>query len=105
MAVTRVRWKQPRGTKAAEAAYPFAKANLAATFEAAPQDLRFAFAVAAFADVLRGGDDAKGWSLAKIREAAHGAAGSDLDRAELLSLMDKAIALSQPAATTAAIAK
>jgi von Willebrand factor len=38
----------------------------AASFEAAATDLQFAFAVSAFADLLRGQDDAKRWSLEAI---------------------------------------
>ena len=107
IAVTRVRWKAPDGIKATEAAYGFDRANLAATFAGAPADLRFSFAVAAFADVLRGSEDARTWSLSDIRAIANGAsaAGSDVDRAdrsELVSLIDRAIKLSGPAKTAIA---
>ena len=57
---------------------------------AASPDLRFAFAVAAFADVLRGGAE---WSLGDIRALAQGAAGDDKDRIELVTLIDKARSL------------
>jgi len=62
----------------------------AATMADAAPDLRFAFAVAAFADVLRGGTDAKAWSLDAIRELAQGALGEASDRHELVGLVDKA---------------
>jgi hypothetical protein len=55
--------------------------------------MRFAFAVAAFADVLRGGEDARGWDLQAIRGIAADAAGTSEDRKELVSLIDKAITL------------
>jgi len=100
--VVRVRNKTPRGTTATEAAYPFAPTDLAASFEAAPTDLRFSFSVAAFADVLRGGTDAQAWSLKDIRAIAKGAAGADPDRAELVGLIDRAIALQPPAKTAIA---
>ena len=98
--VIRVRSKTPRGTRATEAAYPFAAPALAPSFAAASDDLRFSFAVAAFADVLRGGADAKTWSLKDIRAIAKEASGTDPDRAELVGLIDRAIAL-QPAPKTA----
>ena len=56
-------------------------------------DLRFAFAVAAFADVMRGGAAASGWKLSTIRALAAGAAGNDVSRKELVELIDKAIAV------------
>ncbi|MBV8761260.1 MAG: von Willebrand factor type A domain-containing protein [Deltaproteobacteria bacterium] len=103
--VVRVRHKQPEGTSAVEDA--FAMPAAATGFDAASQDLRFAFAVAAFADVMRGGAE---WPLDEVRGIAQGAAGDDKDRVELVSLIDKARAL-RPAAkvatpvTAAAIAK
>src|SRR5262249_55983181 len=94
IATTRVRWKEPHGTKATEAASGFDGAHLSRWFGGAPADLRFAFAVAAFADVLRGGEDARTWKLGDVRAIAQAAAGTDADRAELVSLVDRAIALS-----------
>jgi Ca-activated chloride channel family protein len=86
----RIRHKAPRGEKATEAAFPMV-GGAAASFANAPVDLRFAFAVAAFADVLRNGQDAEHWDLAKIRGYAHAAAGDDGDRKELVALIDRAI--------------
>ena len=88
-----IRHKTPRGETAAEATYPVAMSSASARFDAASADLRFAFAVAAFADVLRGGEDAAGWSLAEIRELAAGAAGDDDRRRELVALIDRAKSL------------
>lgn len=64
-----------------------------AAFANAPVDFRFAFAVAAFADVLRHGQDAEHWSLTQIRDLARIAAGVDADRKELVGLIEKAITL------------
>jgi len=86
----RIRHKQPRGEKATEAAFPMI-GGPAASFANAPADFRFAFAVAAFADVLRNGQDAEHWDLAKIRDYARAAAGDDDDRKELVALIDRAI--------------
>jgi len=49
--------------------------------------------VAAFADILRGGQDAEHWSLAQVRDLAAAASGNDGDRKELVGLIDKAIAI------------
>ncbi|MCE9576682.1 MAG: VWA domain-containing protein [Deltaproteobacteria bacterium] len=102
--VVRVRHKAPRGTTATEAVFKFDPANLASQFSAANDDMRFAFAVAAFGDVMRGGADARDWKLEEIRAIAHGAAGSDLDRAEFLKLVDRAIELKRGAGNLTAIA-
>jgi Ca-activated chloride channel family protein len=94
----RVRHKQPRGEKATEQVFAMA-AGPAASFANAPADLRFAFAVAAFADVLRHGQDAEHWSLAQIRDLARNASGDDADRKELVGLIEKAITLQGRAAS------
>jgi len=88
----RIRHKQPRGEKATEAAFAMPGRAMAA-FANAPADFRFAFAIAAFADVLRHGQDAEHWSLARIRDLAKAAAGDDDDRKELVGLIEKAITL------------
>jgi Ca-activated chloride channel family protein len=67
--------------------------SIAPSFAQATADMRFAFAVAAFADVMRGGDDAKGWDLQAVRDIAKGAAGTSDDRKELVDLIDRAITL------------
>ena len=64
--------------------------RLRRAFAAASPDFRFAFAVAAFADVMRGGET---WSLDDIRAVAAATAGAIKDREELVSLIDKARAL------------
>ncbi|HEY5920457.1 MAG TPA: von Willebrand factor type A domain-containing protein [Kofleriaceae bacterium] len=88
----RIRHKAPNGATATEAAFPMV-GGPAATFASASRDFRFAFAVAAFADVLRGGQDAEHWSLASIRTIANAAAGDQADRKELVALIDRAIAI------------
>jgi Ca-activated chloride channel family protein len=92
IASVRIRHKAPSSDKATEAAFPMV-GGPAASFASASADFRFAFAVAAFADSLRGGEDAEHWSLVQIRDAAKGAAGDREDRAELVKLVEKAIAL------------
>ena len=101
LATVRIRHKQPRGTEATEASYAFDPAHRAARFDAAPADLRFAFAAAAFADRLRGAEEAAAVSLADVAAIARGAAGADPDRLELVGLIDTAARL-QGAAVVAA---
>jgi len=98
--VVRIRHKAPDGEHAVEDTFPMAGAP-APSFEAASTDLRFAFAVAAFADVLRGAEDARAWSLAQIAEVARGATDGMADRTELVSLIERASALRGPSATVA----
>jgi Ca-activated chloride channel family protein len=93
LATVRVRHKAPRGETATEAAFPLAMTSIAPSFAQATADMRFAFAVAAFADVMRGGDDAKGWDLQAVRDIAKAAAGTSDDRKELVDLIDRAITL------------
>ncbi|HWU85709.1 MAG TPA: von Willebrand factor type A domain-containing protein, partial [Kofleriaceae bacterium] len=92
IATVRIRHKAPNSDRATEAGFPMV-GGPAATFASATADFRFAFAVAAFADVLRGGQDAEHWSLVQIRDLARAAAGDSEERHELLTLVDKAIAL------------
>jgi Ca-activated chloride channel family protein len=89
LGVVRIRHKQPEADHAVEDAFAM-QAPPATSFAAASPDLRFAFAVAAFADVMRGGAD---WSLTDIRALAKDAAGDDKDRNELVSLIDRARSL------------
>jgi len=98
--VLRIRHKAPEGDTATEKAFAMTT-PAAASFEAASADLRFAFAVAAFADVLRGADEAKGWSLDKIAAVAREASGDIGERAELVGLVEKARALRGSTSTVA----
>ena len=100
LGLVRIRHKAPEGTAATEATFAMTSAP-AASFESASADLRFAFAVAAFADVLRGADEAKGWSLDRIAQVARDAQGNDPDRAELIALIEKARSLRGTPATVA----
>ena len=88
----RIRHKAPNGEKATEAAFPMI-GGPAESFANSSVDFRFAFATAAFADVLRGGQDAEHWNLADIRDMAKGAAGDSEERRELVSLIEKAMTL------------
>lgn len=92
LGLVRIRHKAPEGEEAAENTYAMGSAP-AASFDAATGDLRFAYTVAAFADVLRGAEDAQKWSLDQIAATARATAGGDRDRLELVSLIEKAAKL------------
>ena len=96
----RIRHKAPNGDQATEAAFPMV-GGPSKTFHGASTDFRFAFAVAAFADVLRGGQDAEHWSLAQIRDVAKRAAGDDADRKQLVALIEQVIQLQGRTASAA----
>lgn len=89
---------------AVELAYPMPTTAVAASFAATSADLRLAFAAAAFADILRGSEDAEHWSLAKVRSIAAEAAGKHADRAELVRLIERAMELSSGKVRSARIA-
>jgi Ca-activated chloride channel family protein len=89
LGTVRIRHKAPDAFTATEAAFAMS-APPAASLAQASNDLRFAFSVAAFADILRGGFDG---SLDTVRDHAVASAGTDKDRAELIQLIDRARSL------------
>lgn len=92
LGLVRIRHKAPEGEEATESTYAMAGAP-AMSFDDASLDLRFAYSVAAFADVLRGAEDAQKWSLDLIATTARATAGKDGDRLELVGLIEKAARL------------
>ena len=92
LGLVRIRHKAPDSDVATESTFAMAGAP-AATFDTASTDLRFAYAVAAFADVLRGAEDAQTWSLDVIAKAARDTTNQDPDRLELVGLVEKAAKL------------
>ena len=93
----------PDAMPATEATFAMGAAP-ATTFAAASDDFRFAVAVAAYADVLRGAADAKAWSLETIAQLARDAAGTDPDRREFVELVElsRKLRAGGPTATTVA---
>jgi Ca-activated chloride channel family protein len=96
LGTVRIRHKAPDGDTATEAAFAMPAAPAADLVQAAP-DLKFAFAVAAFADVMRG---AATWPLEDIRALADANATNN-ERKELVGLIDRAMKLRGNAATVA----
>ncbi|MCY1078520.1 vWA domain-containing protein [Archangium lansingense] len=90
LGTVRIRAKAPNGTEAAEQAFPFEQRMMRATLDGASADFRFALAVAATADVLRGSPSAQGWNLATVQKLAEGAVEGQADREEFTKLVARA---------------
>ncbi len=93
LATVRIRHKAPNGTTATDSAFPLEAREISSRFSDASDEFQFAFAVAGFADVLRGGKDASGWELERLRRIANRTAGTSAERRELVQLIDRAIEL------------
>jgi Ca-activated chloride channel family protein len=93
LATVRIRAKAPNGTEAAEQSFPFERALLRPSLEAASTDFRFALAVGASADILRQGPAAQGWSLVTARKLAEGSTEGQPERTEFVKLITQAQAL------------
>lgn len=89
LATVRIRHKKPRGSKAAEHAYHVSHSAFAKSFAAASNDFRFAAAVTAAAEILRGSKHAANWNIDQVIAIAKKAAGQNADRLELVALMTK----------------
>lgn len=100
LAFLRLRYKMPDSDRSQLLQYPIKPQAL--TGHRASNNLRFASAVAAFGQYLRGGQYLQNMQLATIRALAAGARGEDKYgyRSELLQLIDLAAALSGKSATT-----
>ena len=90
LGTVRIRAKAPNGTEAAEQAFPFEQRMLRASVDAASPDFRFALAVAATADVLRGSPSTQGWNLATVQKLAQGATEGNSEREEFTRLLARA---------------
>ena len=88
-----VRQKPAVDAAAVESAFAMAAGDIAPSFRAASPDLRFAVAVAAFAEVLRGSPAALGWKLDGIESIARAASLDREERVELAELVGRAAEL------------
>jgi Ca-activated chloride channel homolog len=93
LGTVRIRAKTPTGTEASEQAFPIEARQVRGSLEAASSDFRFALAVAATADVLRGAGQAESWSLATLQKLAKGATDGQADREEFVQLLGRAQSL------------
>lgn len=96
LAFLRLRHQQPGGSASRLVEHPIGLAGVDAS---GSERLRFAAAVAGFADALRGGRHLGGWGLPELADLAQGARGADADgyRAEFLQLIEVADRLATPA--------
>lgn len=91
----RVRAKPPTGSeKATESAFVMAPSAIAPSFDAAPENLRFAAAVAGFAELLRKSPHARTYGFADVARLADASTGNRPERKELAELVRRAGQLS-----------
>ncbi|GLK91646.1 vWA domain-containing protein [Pseudomonas turukhanskensis] len=95
MALLRIRYKAPEQAQSRLLEVPIAADAKAPAISEASADLRFAAAVAAFAQQLKGGQYTQGFDLAASAELARGAKGDDRFglRAEFVQLVELAQSL------------
>ncbi|MCP5082971.1 MAG: VWA domain-containing protein [Alphaproteobacteria bacterium] len=88
-AFLKIRYKQPKGTKSTLITTPVTTANQVADVAAAPTDARFAAAVAAFGQLLKGGRYTGSFGYDDVIKLALGAKGVDEfgHRAEFVNLV------------------
>jgi Ca-activated chloride channel homolog len=93
----KVRYKLPGESASKQVEHAVRAASARKSLDAAPDDQRFAVAVAAFGQRLRGEQQVAGFSYGDIARLADGARGSDPDgyRAEFVKLVRMAEALGQ----------
>jgi Ca-activated chloride channel family protein len=99
LAWLRIRYKLPGEAKSGVTAQPVF-VNARTSFAAAPADARFATAVAAFGQLLRGGESVDGATYADVLQIANAARGEDRFgyRAEFTQLVRTAAGLAKVAA-------
>jgi Ca-activated chloride channel family protein len=90
LATVRFRYKEPDGSVSKELKHVIANKDVAATFEAASDDFRFAAAVVEFAEILRRSKHSDGTQFDTVKAIASAASGDDTDRLELVTLVDLA---------------
>lgn len=103
LAEVRLRYKLPGNDTSALITRPI----LASSLQATPSEsLRFASAVAGFADALRGGERMPGWNWDQIEATARAARGEDAEgeRAQFIQLLRVGMAMIEPTKPAANIA-
>jgi len=90
LATVRFRYKQPQGDTAAEFETKVGAQALAGSLDGAAPDLRFATAVAEYAEILRGSKHSEGKRFADVLRLVDGTVPADDDRKEFRTLVDRA---------------
>lgn len=98
LAFLRLRYKAPDGDQSRLMEQPIARDDIQQDWQDADDSFRFAAAVAAFGQALRGGDYLKDYTYADIETLAEGARGRDAGgfRGEFLGLVRLAESLATP---------
>jgi Ca-activated chloride channel family protein len=92
--IVRLRHKEPLGSeKAAEVVVPMSPSSIAASFDEAPANFRFAAAVVGLAEILRQSPHARGASLSEVEKIARAASASRADQIEFIDIAKRASAL------------
>jgi Ca-activated chloride channel family protein len=93
--IVRLRHKAPSGSEVAkEIALKMPAENISQNFDSAPANLRWAAAVAGFAEILRQSPHAKSWRLSTVEQIARRAKWGQSEQDELLGLIAQARAMS-----------
>ena len=95
LAKVRVRHKKPVTEEVTEYNYPLTRNEVKSSLSNASRSFKFAAAVAAFAELLRGSPYAKNVSYELVKEIAENAAGKRQERQEFVGLVEKAIRIHQ----------
>lgn len=98
LGTVRVRAKVPGGQVAKETSLSVPLSVLRRPFHQADADLRFATAVIGAAELLRHSQHARPWSWPQVLSIARGVGPLDPDRAQFISLIERAATLSRLAA-------
>ena len=86
--IVRLRHKKPTGSdRATELAVKLAPEHAHATIDDAPANLRWAAAVAGFAEILRRSPHARGWTLETVQRLARNAEWGQAEQREFMSLV------------------
>ena len=85
-----LRYKQPDGEESVEFTTSLEASSTGIEFSDADRELRFAAAVAEFAEILRGSEFAEGSSIADVQEIAQGASADKPERLEFVDLVSQA---------------
>lgn len=100
----KLRYKQPTGSSSALISKPLLRADIRPTLAATSSNYQFSAAVAAFGQLLRGGDYLDGFNFQQALALASQARGSDTYgyRGEFLSMLRTADVLATPALSSSA---
>lgn len=102
LAHLRLRYKSPSGDKSRLMQWPLQRRSVLTSLDQASDNFRFSAAVAAFAELLRGGKQTYDYTYGDVLRLARRARGSDPFgyRGEFVGLVNLAQSLSQPSAQT-----